>query len=78
MTNSENKNFGSKETERKFLIREFEEVAASLRPPSSSLRGAKNTYHEWMCLNFTVLMQLLGYCVRFLLHSGGYRPPNPQ
>jgi predicted SAM-dependent methyltransferase len=47
--------------EEKALLAEFQEVAATLAPPFSSVKALKYTFGEWLCLNFTILLQSLGY-----------------
>jgi predicted SAM-dependent methyltransferase len=61
------KNFELATNARKRLLEEFQEVGENLAPPFSTLRRLKYSCGEWFCLNFTRLLQQLGYNKRRIL-----------
>jgi predicted SAM-dependent methyltransferase len=61
MHDLENRNFDLHLQEKKVLLAEFQEVANILAPPFSSIKALKYAFGEWSCLNFSILLQRLGY-----------------
>ncbi|MGL5875799.1 MAG: methyltransferase domain-containing protein [Xenococcaceae cyanobacterium] len=63
----ENKKLEQNSNKRKILLEEFQEVGENLAPPFSSFKRLRYTFGEWFCLNFTRLLQQLGYNKRKIL-----------
>jgi predicted SAM-dependent methyltransferase len=60
MNQLENKNLELNTDDRKILLQEFQEVVETIAPPFSTVKGLKYSFGEWLCLNFTMLIQRFG------------------